>query len=129
MKVMMLLPSGLTDKNRQLLLSRSCTLQSIDNDGYTHDTAVNLPAPLGDEFSMYPPIESTPTPVSSVVYFEPLPDITGQRRHKKADVNRRRLRPRVAMAWNTDGDSEESLEEALKRDATEDQTTLQNLIG
>ena len=59
---------------------------------------------------------------------KPLPDITGQRRHKKADVNRRRLRPRVAMAWNTDGDSEEAWKK-LQEDATEDQTTLQNLIG
>ena len=79
---------------------------------------------------MYPPVESTPTPGSSVLYFEPLPDLSGQQQHaKRAKVNRRRLRPKVAMAWNTDGGSEESLEEAVKRDVVEDQTTLQNIIG
>ena len=101
----------------------------MDNEGYTHDTTFNMPAPLGEEFSMYPPVESTPTPGSSVLYFEPLPDISSQQHAKRAKVNRRRLRPKVAMAWNTDRGSEESLEGAVKRDAVEDQTTLQNIIG
>ena len=89
------------------------------------------PAGLVGEFSMYPPVESTPDPLAqSAIYFEPLPDIT---KLKPKVSNATVLRPKVGMASARTlerEDSDDGLEEVVApRDSIQEKLRLQALVS
>ena len=94
---------------------------------------MEAPPPAGPagEFSMYPPVESTPDPMAnSAIYFEPLPDIT---KLKPRVSNATVLRPKVGVisARTLDReDSDDGLEDVTPpRDTIQDKLKLQALVS
>lgn len=83
-----------------------CKLQDFD-DGYFNDISISTAPPV--QFSMYPPVESTPESryTGSSVYFEPLPDLAARRRNQGATANFLRLRPKISQAGFDRMDSED----------------------
>ena len=91
------------------------------------------PPPAGPaaEFSMYPPVESTPDIGGlAPVYFEPLPDITSKLKPRVSNATVLRPKVGVVNARMLDReDSEDGLDDFPPRDSIQDKMKLQSLVS
>lgn len=105
-------------------------MQDFENED-VFSTEVETPPPVPSEFTMYPPMESTPDAMSAApIVFEPLPDPIQLKPKSDHAPNARQLRPKVAIATRDRTDSEDSLEDIMQpADVTQDKLKLHNLIS
>lgn len=105
-------------------------LQDFD-DGYFNDISIATAPPV--QFSMYPPVESTPESryANSSVYFEPLPDLAARRRNQGATANFLRLRPKISQAGfdRTDSEDWEEIEGQPHSDRSQELARLEKLVS
>ncbi|ELU06843.1 hypothetical protein CAPTEDRAFT_228532 [Capitella teleta] len=102
-----------------------------NEDAFAPDSIVATSNRDVHDFSMYPPVESTPdTIVNAPVYFEPLPDIATQRRlREQHKANTLQLRPKVSMVTRERHDSEDDLDDVIQQDTLQEKLKLQSLLS
>lgn len=103
-------------------------MQDFENeDSYLPDCTVHQSNSGATDFSMYPPVENTPDPISaSPVIFEPLPDL-----NKLRPSNAVILRPRVGMLspkLRERSYSDDSLDDIVEPDPIQDKLRLQTIM-